>query len=127
MPPRDPLPKLRSLCLALPEATEKIAWGEPTFRVRDKIFAMYDNNHHEAGHIAVWCKAPPGVQEILVNADPKKFFRPPYVGHKGWIGVRLDRQVDWDEIADILEDSYRMTAPKRLCAALPPGRTAEVE
>lgn len=68
-----------------------------------------------------------GVQEILVNADPKKFFRPPYVGHKGWIGVRLDRQVDWDEIADILEDSYRMTAPKRLCAALPSGRTADVE
>ena len=127
MAPRDPLPKLRSLCLALPEATEKIAWREPTFRVRDKIFAMYDNNHHEAGHIAVWCKAPPGVQESLVNADSKKFFRPPYVGDKGWIGVRLDRQVDWDEIADILEDSYRMTAPKRLCAALPPGRTAEVE
>ena len=97
MAPRDPLSKLRTLCLALPEAAEKIAWGEPTFRVRDKIFAMYDNNHHEAGHIAVWCKAPPGVQEILVNADPKKFFRPPYVGHKGWIGVRLDRHVDWDE------------------------------
>ena len=121
----DPLPRLRSLCLALPEATEKVAWGEPTFRVRDKIFAMYDNNHHGAGHIAVWCKAPPGVQEILVSADPKKFFRPPYVGHKGWIGVRLDRKVDWDEIADILEDSYRMTAPKRLCAALPPSRTAD--
>ena len=119
-PARNPLPQLRKLCLALPEATEKEAWGEPTFRVGDKLFAMYDNNHHDAGHIAVWCKAPPGVQEILVSADPKKFFRPPYVGHKGWIGVRLDGKVDWEEVADILEDSYRMTAPKRLQTALPP-------
>ena len=124
MAARNPLGKLRTLCLALPQATEKDAWGEPTFRVGGKIFAMFSNNHHGDGRIAVWCKAPPGVQEILVGADPERFFVPPYVGHKGWIGVRLDRPVDWEEIADILADSYRMTAPKRLAAALqPPQRS----
>ena len=121
MAARNPLGKLRTLCLALPEATEKEAWGEPTFRVGGKIFAMFSNNHHGDGRIAVWCKAPPGVQEILVGADPERFFVPPYVGHKGWIGVRLDRPVDWEEIADILADSYRMTASKRLAAALVPS------
>jgi predicted DNA-binding protein (MmcQ/YjbR family) len=126
MAARDPLPRLRKICLAFPEATEKEAWGEPTFRVGGKLFAMYDNHHHAARHIAVWCKAPPGAQEILVSADSEKFFVPPYVGHKGWIGIRLDRTVDWDEVAEILEDSYRMTAPKRLCATLPP-RHAEGE
>lgn len=110
---RDPLGRLRTICLALPEATEKEAWGEPTFRVRDKLFAMYTNNHHGDGRVAVWCKAPPGVQEILVGADPERFFVPPYVGHKGWIGVRLDVKVDWQEVAEIVQDSYRMTAPTR--------------
>jgi predicted DNA-binding protein (MmcQ/YjbR family) len=118
MATRDPLPRLRKLCLALPEATEKIAWGEPTFRVRDKIFAMYSNNHHGDGIVAVWSKAPPGIQELLVEADPERFYRPPYVGHKGWVGVRLDRKVDWEELAGLLEDSYRLTAPKRLCESL---------
>ena len=117
MAARDPLGKLRALCLALPEATEKEAWGEPTFRVGGKMFAMFTNNHHGDERIAVWCKAPPGVQEILVGAAPERFFVPPYVGHKGWIGVRLDRKVDWEEVADILADSYRMTAPKRLAAS----------
>jgi hypothetical protein len=114
----DPLPRLRKLCLALPDATEKEAWGEPTFRVGGKMFAMYTNNHHGDGIVGIWCKAPPGVQEILVGANPKRFFRPPYVGHKGWVGVRLDGKIDWEEVADILEDAYRMTAPKRLCALL---------
>ena len=114
----DPLPRLRKLCLALPDATEKEAWGEPTFRVGGKMFAMYTNDHHGDGIVGIWCKAPPGVQEILVGANPKRFFRPPYVGHKGWVGVRLDGKIDWEEVADILEDAYRMTAPKRLCALL---------
>jgi hypothetical protein len=122
MAARDPLGKLRALCLALPEATEKEAWGEPTFRVRGKIFAMYDNSHHGADRVAVWCKAPPGVQEILVAADPKRFFVPPYVGHKGWIGVRLDLDVDWEEVEDVLADSYRLTAPKRLLTSFDRGR-----
>ena len=117
----DPLERLRKICLALPEATEKIAWGEPTFRVRDKMFGMFTNNHHGDGRVALWCKAPEGVQEILVSADPRRFFVPPYVGHKGWIGVRLDVDVDWDEVADLVKDSYQMTAPKRLVALLGPS------
>jgi hypothetical protein len=88
---RSPLPRVRRICLALPEAHEKIAWGEPTFRVRDKLFAMFANNHHGDGRIALWCKAAPGAQEDLVAADPKHFFVPPYVGKAGWLGIRLDR------------------------------------
>lgn len=116
----DPLHRLRKICLALPEATEKEAWGEPTFCVRGKMFAMCNGVYHN-DPLAMWCKAPPGVQEILVGAAPKRFFVPPYVGHKGWIGVRLDVKVDWDEVADLVEDGYQMTAPKRRAA--PPAQS----
>jgi hypothetical protein len=120
--PHDPIARLREICLALPEAIEKEAWGEATFRVGGKMFAMTDDNHHNSGHVSVWCKAPLMVQEILVNSDPKRFFKPPYVGHKGWVGVRLDvKVVDWDELANIVADSYRMTAPKRLLAPAKPS------
>jgi len=114
----DPLQRLRSICLALPEATEKVAWGEPTFRVRDKMFAMFTDNHHGDNRVALWCKAPEGLQEILVSAAPHRFYVPPYVGCKGWIGVRLDVEVDWNEVADLVNDAYQMTAPKRLLALL---------
>jgi predicted DNA-binding protein (MmcQ/YjbR family) len=108
------LDRLRAICLALPEAVEKETWDTQTFRVRDKIFAMRSN--HE-GRIALWCKAPAGAQQVLVGSDPRLFFVPPYVGHKGWIGVRLDLdETDWDEIAGFITDSYLMTAPKRLAA-----------
>jgi hypothetical protein len=119
MPPR-PLTRLRRLCLALPESHEVEAWGEPTFRVRNKLFAMYaaPNNHHGRGRPAVWCKAAPGNQEIMVRAEPERFFVPPYVGPSGWVGVYLDSNVDWTEVATLLEDSYRLTAPKRLLAQL---------
>jgi predicted DNA-binding protein (MmcQ/YjbR family) len=113
----SPFARLQAICLALPEATEVNFGGHdnsPTFRVGDKIFAMYQNDHHGDGRVAVWCKAPPGAQEVMVGADPERFFRPPYVGPKGWIGVRLDRPVDWGLLADLVEESYRMTAPKRL-------------
>lgn len=113
--PDDPLKRLRAICLALPEATEKEAWGDPTFRVRDKIFAMPKKGD---GRVSLWCKAQPGVQEMLVDSDPERFFVPPYVGHNGWIGVRLDIEIDWDEVADLVECGYRMTAPKRLSALL---------
>ncbi len=113
---RNPIDRLREICLALPQATEKEAWGEATFRVGGKMFAMTDDNHHNSGHVSVWCKAPLMVQEILVSSDPERFFVPPYVGHKGWDGVRLDVKVDWGELASIVADSYRMTAPKRLSA-----------
>ncbi len=116
----NPLPRLRKLCLALPEAHEVEAWGEPTFRVRNKLFAMYAaaNNHHGAGRPAVWCKAAPGNQSLMVSAAPKRFFVPPYVGPSGWVGVWLDRGVDWRELTGLLRDSYRLVAPKRLASRL---------
>jgi hypothetical protein len=122
--PNGPIPRLRETCLALPEATEKEAWGECTFRVGGKMFAMTDNDHPESGRIAVWVKAPPMVQEILVASDPKRFFKPPYVGHKGWVGVRLEVKVVWDELAAILRDGYLMTAPKRLVESIAPDASA---
>ena len=114
--------RLRQLCLALPGVLEKEAWGECTFRVSGgKMFAMTDNNHHHSGHLAVWVTAPPTVQETLVRSRPNRFFKPPYVGAKGWVGVRLDAQVDWDQLAAILTDGYRLVAPVKL-AGKTPGR-----
>ncbi|MGH7527931.1 MAG: MmcQ/YjbR family DNA-binding protein [Gemmatimonadales bacterium] len=111
-----PLTRLRKLCLALPEAHEVEAWGEPTFRVRNKLFAMYADahTHHGAGRPAVWCKAAPGNQALMVRAAPDRFFVPPYVGPSGWVGVRLDGAVDWAELAELLRDAYGLVAPKRL-------------
>jgi hypothetical protein len=109
------LSRLRPICLALPEAEERETWGEPTFRVRDKIFCMHRT---DTGEPALWCKAPPGSQAILVGADPRRFFVPPYVGPKGWVGMRLDGKVDWREVALLVTRSYRMTAPKRLVQRL---------
>jgi predicted DNA-binding protein (MmcQ/YjbR family) len=122
MPP-SPLTRLRKLCLALPDAHEVEAWGEPTFRVRNKLFAMFaaPNNHHGGGRPAVWCKAAPGNQSIMVRASPGRFFVPPYVGPSGWVGIWLDRNPDWDEVADLLRDSYRLIAPKKLVAVLDQG------
>ncbi|HEY3141464.1 MAG TPA: MmcQ/YjbR family DNA-binding protein [Acidimicrobiales bacterium] len=115
----DALEHVRKICLALPEVTERLSHGSPTFFVRDKkTFVMYLDNHHDDGRLALWCAAPPGVQEELVDLEPERFFRPPYVGHRGWIGVRLDRSVDWDEIAGIAEDAFRQVAPKTLIAQL---------
>ncbi|NOT08662.1 MAG: MmcQ/YjbR family DNA-binding protein [Gemmatimonadales bacterium] len=113
------LTRLRKLCLALPEAIEVIAWGEPTFRAK-KIFAMYASagNHHGGGRPAVWINAAPGNQELMVRAAPDRFFVPPYVGPAGWVGVWLDRSVDWKELEGLLEDSYRLIAPKRYLALL---------
>ena len=113
--PSRPIDRLRKICLALPEAEEKEAWGDPTFRVRDKIFAMEKRGD---GRVSVWCKAPEGSQMVLVGADPERFFVPPYVGHKGWVGVRLDTKPDWDEVAAIVRRSYNLIAPKRLAASL---------
>lgn len=113
------LQHLREICLRFPETSEKLSWGHtPTFRVRDKIFAQYEDNHHGNGRIELWCKAPEGAQEVLTEADPKTFFRPPYVGHLGWVGVWLDVPVDWDSLEGLIEEAYRMTAPKRVLAAM---------
>ena len=118
--PASPLPRLRRLCLALPEAHEVEAWGEPTFRVRNKIFATYASasNHHGRGRNSTWVKAAPGEQAAMVAAAPDCFFVPPYVGPSGWIGIWLDGAVDWDDVAEFLRDSYRLVAPKKLCALL---------
>ena len=118
--PSGPLARLRKICLALPQAHEVEAWGEPTFRVRNKLFAMYaaPNNHHGAGRPAVWCKAAPGNQALMVRAEPERYFVPPYVGPSGWVGVWLDRNPDWSEVKDLMRDSYRLVAPKRLAASL---------
>lgn len=110
-----PLDRVRALCLDLPETEERLSHGSPAFFVRGKrAFVMYLNNHHGDGRLALWCDAPPGVQRELVRDDPVRFFVPPYVGGRGWLGVRLDRGVDWDQIADLIEHAYRMAAPKRL-------------
>jgi hypothetical protein len=116
--PTDPLESLRKLCLAMPESTERVSHGEPTWFVRDKkTFVTYAGHHHD-DRVGFWCAAPPGAQQALVASAPDRFFRPPYVGHRGWLGVYLDVPVDWDEIAEIVEDAFRMVAPKHLSAQL---------
>jgi hypothetical protein len=113
----DALQRLRGLCLALPEVTERLSHGEPTWFIRDKkTFVMFANQHHD-DRVGFWCAAPEGAQEELLATDPTRFFRPPYVGHRGWIGVYLDvEDVDWDHLADIVRDAYRHVAPKSLAA-----------
>jgi hypothetical protein len=111
--------RVRALCLELPETSERLSHGSPTFFVREKKpFVMVLDNHHQDGRFALWVAAPPGNQELLVGADPERFFRPPYVGHRGWLGVRLDTVADWNEIAGIVEDAWCTVAPKRLLASL---------
>jgi hypothetical protein len=112
---REILERLRRLCLALPETSERLSHGEPAFFIREKrCFLILSQNHHGDGRFAFWCAAPPGDQQLLVDADPEKFFVPPYVGHRGWLGVRLDHGLDWDELAGIAEDAYAEVAPARL-------------
>ncbi len=115
--------QLKAICLALPEATEDVTGvGNPAFKVREKIFAM-QHPAQRAGHEnrpSLWCKAAHGFQAMIVENDPEHFFVPPYVGQHGWVGIFLDSDPDWALIADLVEDSYRMTAPKRLQALMPP-------
>jgi hypothetical protein len=112
------LAKLRKICLAFPETSERPSHGAPTFFVREKrSFLMVLTNHHGDGRFAIWCAAPDGMQKMLVEADPDRFFVPPYVGHRGWLGVRLDRGIHWDELAGIAEDAYAEVAPARLVEA----------
>jgi hypothetical protein len=113
------LRRIRALCLALPETSERLSHGSPTFFVRGKrAFLMVLQNHHGDGRFAVWCAAHDGVQQLLADADPGTFFVPPYVGHRGWLGVRLDRGLDWNQLAGIIEDAYAEVAPAKLVAAL---------
>lgn len=112
------LERLRQICLGLPETSERLSHGAPTFFVHGKrAFLMVMTDHHGDGRFAIWCAAPDGMQRMLVEADPERFFVPPYVGHRGWLGVRLDRTVDWNELAGIAEDAYADVAPAKLVDA----------
>lgn len=113
--------RLRGICLALPEVTERLSHDEPSWFVRDKKLFVTTSNHHHDDRVGFWCAAAEGAQETLVDAAPDRFFRPPYVGHRGWLGVYLDVPVDWDEVAALVEDAYRVVAPKKLAALLDGG------
>ncbi|HVB54747.1 MAG TPA: MmcQ/YjbR family DNA-binding protein [Candidatus Acidoferrales bacterium] len=114
-----PLLRLRELCLTFPEVREDAdGVGNPSFKVAGKIFVMHVVNHHGDGKTAFWCKAREGAQLALTTSEPESYFVPPYVGRYGWVGVWLDRRVDWTEARGLIEDSYRLTAPKRLTRSL---------
>lgn len=114
-----PLEQVRAICLELPEVSERLSHGMPTFFIAGKkTFANFVDNHHGDGNVGLWCAAPPGAQEAMVATEPDRFFRPPYVGVRGWLGVRLDVSPDWAEVREILTDAYRQVAPKKLIAQL---------
>ncbi len=110
--------RVRAICLALPEATERASHGSPGFFVRKQFVMLWPDGHHEHGFPHLWCAAPLGAQQESVATDPGRYFVPPYVGARGWLGVRLDADVDWDEVAERCEDAYRAVAPARLVALL---------
>ena len=119
----EPLVRVREACLALPEVTERLSHGSPTFFVRDKkTFVMYLNDHHGDGRLALWCAAPPDAQGMLVDRDPEVYFVPPYVGRSGWIGVRLDRGAPWSTIAGAIERAYEARLAKKLAPTEKPGQ-----
>jgi predicted DNA-binding protein (MmcQ/YjbR family) len=121
--PKSTLERMRAVCLCLPEATEKLTWDDvPTFRVKDKIFALL-----ESSHAAFWCKARAGFQELLVQSDEARYFVPPYLGGKGWVGMRLNDKPDWNAVAALIEESYRLVAPKRLALQLEDTIQAHLE
>lgn len=104
--------RVRKICMSLPDAEEKLAWGEPTWRVKNRLFAMFSNNHHGDGNIAVLCNVPEGMQQDLVASDGEHFYVPPYVGPAGWVGVRVDKKLDWKAVAAIITQAYEHTLAK---------------
>jgi hypothetical protein len=114
------LDRVRALCLAFPEVTERLSHGAPTWFIRDKnvFVTLWPHGHHDLDFTHLWCAAPAGAQQELVATDPDRFFRPPYVGGRGWLGVRLDGKIDWAELAELFEDAYRLVAPGRLVRQL---------
>ncbi len=114
------LERLRDICLGLPEVSERVSHGAPTFFIRDKnvLCSFHPDGIHGEHGMSLWAPAPPGVQEQLVDDEPERFYRPPYVGGRGWLGLRIDRDVDWDEIDGIIRDAYRHVAPKTLARQL---------
>jgi hypothetical protein len=118
--------RVRRICTALPETTEKLSHGEPTFFVRKKVFAMISNNHHNDGHVAVVIPAGIGIQEMLIKASPAKFYRPPYVGVRGWVGIELPCVSD-EELTLHLREAWRLIAPEKLQAAVEPADSGQLE
>jgi predicted DNA-binding protein (MmcQ/YjbR family) len=118
------LDRLRAICLGLPGAYERVAWMAPTFRVGERQFAMFADDHHGVGFAGVWLKAPEGAQEELVASDPKRFYVPPYVGKGGWVGVKLDGKTDWKLLAGLLEEAYRGAAAGQSAAKVARGPAA---
>ncbi|SDJ22289.1 Predicted DNA-binding protein, MmcQ/YjbR family [Frankineae bacterium MT45] len=115
----SPVERLRTLCTALPEVDERISHGANTWFIRGKkTFVMFVGYHHGDQNLSFWCAAEEGVQADLISANPDYFFRPPYVGHRGWVGVRLDTGIEWPEVAELVEDAYRAIAPARLISLL---------
>ncbi|MES1177321.1 MAG: MmcQ/YjbR family DNA-binding protein [Myxococcales bacterium] len=111
--------RVRKLCLRFPEANERVSHGEPTwFAGKGKVFVMLDNHHHGSEHLALWLPQPRGVQERLIGSDPELFFRPPYVGANGWVGVVIDRKPDWKRVEGLIRDSFLFVATKKLCEQL---------
>ncbi len=116
---RKVLEKLRAICMTFPGANERVSHGEPCFFAgKGKVFAMFDNHHHGSAHVGVWLPQPVGVQAELIEAEPSVFFRPPYVGPSGWVGVILDGKPDWGIVAGLIDDAYRHVAGTRLIAEL---------
>jgi hypothetical protein len=121
----SPLERVRELCLSFPETSERLSHGSPAFFIREKkTFVMYLDDHHGDGRLALWCAAPEGAQDLLTQGAPEHYFVPPYVGHRGWVGVRLDRGLEWNEVAGAVEDAYLTVAPKKLAEASRADREA---
>jgi hypothetical protein len=112
MESEEHLQRVRRICMSFPDVTEKLSHGEPTFFVRKRVFAMFANNHHADGHIAVWVPAPPGAQAALISTWPETFFYPPYVGVRGWVGIELG-QIGDDDLAARLYEAWALIAPKK--------------
>lgn len=117
-PPQSLEDRVRSICADLPEVTDKLSHGAPTFFVRKSFLMLWPDGHHGNQFPHLWAAAPPGVLAEVVESEPDRFFKPPYVGTRGWIGLRLDGRVDWEEVAAVIEDAYRVIAPPKLVAQL---------
>jgi hypothetical protein len=117
------LERVRQICLALPETSERLSHGEPTFFLDKKVFVMFADNHHDDGHIAVWLPAPSGFQSALIEAQPEIYFKPPYVGVRGWIGIELDRIGD-EDLRFHIQTAWELVAPRRLSSGVKPATTA---
>ena len=118
MPSSDIANQVRAICMRLPEVTERPSHGSPAFFIKKQFVMLWPDGHHDHDFPHMWCAAPVGAQEELVAESPSRYFRPPYVAARGWVGVRLDDQVDWDEVAELCEDAYRVVAPARLVRLL---------